>query len=267
MKQESKSNKAKGVFHGMKVFLQREVPFHSLYFVLRCGGATVGWSHAGSPLKESDSTITHQIIDRPSGQFEQVVGREYIQPQWVLDSFNENRLLSVEGYLPDKTCPPHLSPFVNDEEEGYVPKQRELLNKLADDEKERTVSKKSGEKDDEEDAEEKFTTELKAEAMGVWASDFKKPDSADAEDDSEEEDDVEMEVAVEEKQSKKLSKKQIEEQEELERRKSMMPKKHKRLYHKIENTENKKKTAAQNLSNKRNYNKKTKKKMGKKGGN
>jgi len=119
------------VFAGMKVFIAREVPFHAVYFVLKCGGAQVGWALPGSPFKEGAVGITHQVVDRPSNQFTRVSGREYVQPQWVLDSFNIGKRLPIYLYACDVQCPPHLSPFVDDAEEGYVPKQRELLNKLA----------------------------------------------------------------------------------------------------------------------------------------
>ena len=79
------------VFHGLRVFIQREVPFHALYLVLKAGGAEVGWAFPGSPFKQTDKRITHQIVDRPKEQLTLEPGREYVQPQWALDSFNEAR--------------------------------------------------------------------------------------------------------------------------------------------------------------------------------
>ncbi len=224
-----------------------------------------------SPFKENDAGITHQIIDRPSSQFKQVEGREYIQPQWVLDSFNEGRRLPIEGYLPDRICPPHLSPFVVDADEGYVPKQREILNKLAA--AEDGISKNAGADahanqiaiEEEEDAQEaKFMAELEAETKGVWASDYQErlkqgimdgddSDNDDSEDENEEEEgeseDEEMEATV--VPQKKKTRAEIEAEEDLERRKAMMPKKHQRLFQRIEKGEKQKVDNATKLTQKR----------------
>ncbi|CAD7958472.1 unnamed protein product [Amoebophrya sp. A25] len=294
-----------GIFSGLKVFIQREVPFHSIYFVLKCGGAQVGWaSLPGSPFKETDRSITHQIIDRPSSQFQMVEGREYVQPQWVLDSFNENLRLPIDPYLPDRTCPPHLSPFVDDGAEGYTPERREMLDKLRDEGAGSSSSSGANQGAaaakgpvDDEAAETTFLAEVAAEAKGVWASDFGFGNAAEddeAEDDEAEDDDGEegspavdqtatkeqeknasgkscglearttsgeaeasasdddMDAAESEEKKKPLSKAEKVAAEELERRKAMMPKKHQRLYQRIEKTENKKKAEVAKLQKRRN---------------
>ena len=41
--------------------------------------------------------------------------------QWIFDSANFRVLMPVALYAPGKVPPPHLSPFVDNEEEGYTP--------------------------------------------------------------------------------------------------------------------------------------------------
>lgn len=232
----------------MKVFLQREVPFHALYFILKCGGAQVGWQQPNSPFKGGALGITHQILDRPMEAEDMKQGREYIQPQWVLDCFNEGRLLPVGPYAANATCPPHLSPFVVDSEEGYKPQQRIVLDKLA--EAELVAPKTEGEDVDAEDVVEVtpeeqhavFAKELAAEFAGVKASEFAEKEQ-------------ESEPESESEKPQKLTKKQKEAAEQRELAKSMMSKKNARLFQKIEKGENMKKANVENLKAKKKANK------------
>ena len=56
-------------------------------------------------------------------------GKEFIQPQYLADSVNNLVLLPTRPYKPGIAAPPHLSPFVDNSEQGYVPdRQREINN-------------------------------------------------------------------------------------------------------------------------------------------
>ena len=53
--------------------------------------------------------------------------RYYVQPQWLFDCVNDLKLLPVEDYFPGVELPPHLSPFVQEEEGDYIPPERQAM--------------------------------------------------------------------------------------------------------------------------------------------
>jgi pescadillo protein len=125
----SKNTKRSKLFHGLKFFVNREVPLSLMQLCVLSFGGNIGWDGALSPFAVSDEGITHQIVDRPL-QGNTSLSREYVQPQWVLDCINADMLLPVASYKPGNTLPPHLSPFVDDAKEGYVPQYKQLLDNL-----------------------------------------------------------------------------------------------------------------------------------------
>ncbi|XP_036369120.1 pescadillo homolog isoform X2 [Octopus sinensis] len=114
------------LFKGLKFFLNREVPREYMVFIIRSFGGEVSWSNTGSlghTYQEDDETISHQIVDRPN-QDKKYLSRYYVQPQWVFDCVNAQKLLPVEDYFPGVLLPPHLSPFVVEEEGEYIPPEK-----------------------------------------------------------------------------------------------------------------------------------------------
>lgn len=126
---DEETKACKTLFKNMKFFLSREVPRESLLFAIPAFGGVVSWEGEGSPFNESDQSITHQIVDRPT-QGHRFLSREYVQPQWVYDCANAQIILPVEDYLWGRVPPPHLSPFVDNEAEGYVPEYAETIRRL-----------------------------------------------------------------------------------------------------------------------------------------
>ncbi|KAF5377665.1 hypothetical protein D9615_005259 [Tricholomella constricta] len=103
-------------------YLSRETSRPIFEFLVRSFGGRIGWpasSGSGSPVEESDNSITHVIIDRPltertnetAEERERRLRRKYVQPQWVVDCINAGKILLEEPYAQGKTLPPHLSPF------------------------------------------------------------------------------------------------------------------------------------------------------------
>ncbi|XP_006894851.1 PREDICTED: pescadillo homolog [Elephantulus edwardii] len=155
--------KHKKLFEGLKFFLNREVPREALAFIIRSFGGDVSWDKSlciGATYDVTDRCITHQIVDRP-GQKTPVIGRYYVQPQWLFDSVNARLLLPVEDYFPGVPLPPHLSPFVTEKEGDYVPPEKLRLLALQRGEKpgnlneseEEEVEDNEGEEEGEEEGE------------------------------------------------------------------------------------------------------------------
>ncbi|PAN45543.1 hypothetical protein PAHAL_9G126400 [Panicum hallii] len=126
---DDETKECKSLFKNLKFYLSREVPRESLLFIIPAFGGTVSWEGEGAPFNEVDEDITHQIVDRPT-QSHVFLSREYVQPQWVFDCVNARIILPTEGYLVGRVPPPHLSPFVDNDAEGYVPEYAETIKRL-----------------------------------------------------------------------------------------------------------------------------------------
>jgi pescadillo len=249
---DTTSNSGK-LFSGLTFFLSREVPRESMELCIIAMGGQIGWDGAGSPVKKESTSITHHIIDRSSlaegdTKFDT---REYIQPQWVYDSINAQLCLPVERYVMGASLPPHLSPFVDDRNEGYIPEYREELDNLKTAAENNGVDEPLDSDSDEEDGtnghlmENQYATELAAEANGTMYSDFAtgstKRNVSDSEDDSEDdseededEDEDEEEVKKQERKKMREEKKRKKEEEHLDRQLAVMSKKRKRLYNRMQ---------------------------------
>lgn len=144
---------ARPLFHGLVFFVNREVPLDWCQLCITGFGGKIGWDGASSPITVNDPRITHHVIDRPIQGNSETANREYVQPQWIFDSINAGLLLPARLYAPGVKLPPHLSPFVNDDKEGYVPQFREEVKKLQQQQKQ--GSGVEGEEVDEEEEAEK----------------------------------------------------------------------------------------------------------------
>ncbi|KAI9807879.1 MAG: mRNA-binding ribosome synthesis protein nop7 [Sarcosagium campestre] len=164
---------ASTLFSDFTFFLSRETPRQPLEFLLRAFGCKrIGWDAVlgdGAFIgSESDTSITHQIVDRPLLPLEslpqvpsddddeefvtsvapatRVPGRTYVQPQWVWDCVNEGKLVRPDTYAPGAELPPHLSPWVKPSKGEYDP-----TAPLAEQEREGEAEEAAEEEEEEED--------------------------------------------------------------------------------------------------------------------
>lgn len=213
--------KRKRLFQGLTFFLSREIPRGYLELVCLAYGAIVGWEGEDSPIDMKDPSITHHIVDRPRlpNSYDTLPkSREYIQPQWILDCANFLFILPIARYAVGATLPPHLSPWVDDEEEGYKPKYAEEIERL-----------KNGESvDPEENMETDDATGKSEESAKVVSEDIEEPpkekeESSDEPEDEEEEDEAKL-------QARKDRKRKKDEEEAHKLAKTMMNRKAAHLY-------------------------------------
>ncbi|KAJ5096050.1 hypothetical protein NUU61_005406 [Penicillium alfredii] len=141
-------NEAGSLFAPFTFYVSREAPKAPLEFILRSFGCKrIGWDavlgDGAFTHDETDSRITHQIVDRPQlpesslpaipaakddgaapkvKPGTRIPGRTYVQPQWIWDCVNEGKLLRADLYAPGATLPPHLSPWVKPTRGGYDPR-------------------------------------------------------------------------------------------------------------------------------------------------
>lgn len=170
-------NEAGSLFAPFTVFLSRETPRGPIEFLLRAFGCKrIAWDavlgDGAFTHDETDSRITHQIVDRPplpesalpplpqnpqeSSESiprvrpgHRVPGRTYVQPQWVWDCVNEGKLLRPDLYAPGATLPPHLSPWVKSKKGEYDPRES-LAAQEEEGEAERAAEESQAESDEDE---------------------------------------------------------------------------------------------------------------------
>lgn len=261
------------LFGGRVVVLGRETPGLELEFVLKAAGALrVIRQDDLSDDEDALKGVTHWVIDRPAVTGARNMTLEFVQPQFVFDSINAGVLLPPALYGPGAKLPPHLSPFVSDEEDGgYRPWFKDVIERLkagdttvmdeaavtnymkasADKSASAATTMKRGrananailnEGETKEDAAGKYAT---AEEMTNMQSDEEKGDESaeESEEESEEEDEDVDEAAEDEGDTA---------DREKELKLIMMPRKKRKQYNKIAKEEKRSKDRKAKLTAKRN---------------
>jgi len=227
------------LFNGLRFFLGREVPREPLVFMVRAVGGEVSWDATvapGATFASNDPTITHQISDRPIIA-DQVLGRFYVQPQWVFDSINRRERCGEAEYALGETLPPHLSPFIAERRVGdYVPPEQKKLEEGVKEDGEEKEEEEENEEEEESDGDEiesdeegeedeEVMKEKEGESMGVKVGTMTKLD-----------DDHDQKML---------------EDEEYKLRVMMIKKKHRGLYRSMMRNRKKRMNEAKNMERKR----------------
>lgn len=236
---DDEARKRKSLFSGLTFFLSREVPKGYLELICLAYGGKVGWEGNDSPISVKDPSITHHIVDRPKlpSSFESLPkSREYVQPQWILDCANFRFLLPLSKYAVGSELPPHLSPWVDDEEEGYKPAYAEEIECLKNGQP--LPEAMDEDMEEEEDVEEREQIETQDSS----SNEENVSDNEEGEGDDEDEEDI---------KNKAIEKKKKDEEESKRLAKTMMSKKAARLYGRMQHGINKKQEAIEELQRKR----------------
>lgn len=115
---EEQGKKQRELFSKNVFLLNRETPVYILQHLILSFGGIFATEEDQELLAKNK--VTHHVIDRPMvGKLDST--REYVQPQWLIDSINNLFQLPTQPYRPGVPPPPHLSPFIDDTKEGYVP--------------------------------------------------------------------------------------------------------------------------------------------------
>ncbi|GAA5849320.1 hypothetical protein JCM8547_006513 [Rhodosporidiobolus lusitaniae] len=270
-------------------YLSREVTRPTLEFVIRSFGGRVGWDAvlgAGSPYKEDDPRITHHVLDRPvlpSSAASLPGKRAYVQPQWVVDCINKKTLLPTDEYKPGAVLPPHLSPFVDEDEVrergGYVPaeasgvavKEGEDVEMESDEEEDEDEEQAEEEVEGEEEtAEDKYASALQAAAANPEDDALRHAAELEAEARGVAPAHFEAELAAEAKKAKKQTAKEqkgkpirVERPEEEKIAASLLTNKQRKLYNKMAYSADRKKEETLKLQQRKKDIEKRKKKEAK----
>jgi len=189
--------------------LNRETPIYILqHLILSLGGQFATEEDVDFLAKHK---VTHHVIDRPiTGKLDST--RDYVQPQWIADSMNNLFLLPAQSYRPGVPPPPHLSPFVDNAKEGYIPTRQKEINQL----KGEIADDLSGEEESSSEEEEAAAVPVPKQTKATKQEPIKAaPSKGDADSSSDEEDEVAEQKKAKAVKNQKLKKELKKEQEEL----------------------------------------------------
>lgn len=154
------SSKKQLIFSPYTFYLSRETSSRTWEFVIRAMGGKVVTSLAAAAPGEAPQadSITHVLIDRPmtdERRREMQGDRKWtwVQPQWVADCVNRQKVLGAEEYGPGKLLPPHLSPWDGEGElqRPWLEQDRDVAEEAAEDDEDEPIAAEEEDSDDDEE--------------------------------------------------------------------------------------------------------------------
>jgi len=228
----------RSLYKNFKFLLNREAPVYSLQFLIL--------SFGGDFTLQDDKAVTHHVLDRPLTEAQKSdlkkKNRELVQPQWVVDSLNATHILPAKVYFPGVAPPPHMSPFVDDKKEGYMPSRAREILRL------------KGEELSEDEDMEPQVPQNKEQVREDSSSD-EESDLEDVPEDkyvsSEEEEAPKGKTRKQAKEAREAKLKKDEDTEQKEMGKMLMTKKERRIFSKVQHSQASKKAQATKLKQKK----------------
>lgn len=243
IQREQEMEKVRNLFAKNVFFLNREVPRYSLEFLIPAFGGEFGYEGEESMYKADNKAITHHIMDRNinASKMQFDVKRDYIVPQWVYDCINHQIQLPASQYKPGSPPPAHLSPFVDNKLEGYLPRRQEEINDM------KGVVEEVFEPDVDDEGEGELEEEKDVEMteQGTGAQNKHDDESSDSEGEEEAQAQLQKKLKMKSKLKKALEK------ERKDLGKLLMTKKQRRLYTRINYSLRRKQMFIQKLKEKR----------------
>lgn len=238
---EETQARIRDLFKNNVFFLNREVPRYSLEFLIPAFGGDFGYEGEESLYTKESKKITHHVMDRKinESQIQFDVKRDYVVPQWIYDCINNQIHLPVTQYKPGNPPPPHLSPFIDNQAEGYLPRRQVEINEMkgiVEEVFEPEVDEEEGESDEEKD------DKMPEEEQGAATDKF---------DDESSESDEDAQKQIKKSIRTKTKLKQSLQKERKELGKLLMTKKQRRLYSRINYSLRRKKKFIETLKSKR----------------
>jgi len=245
-KKMEQQQRQRNLYKNFKFFLNREAPIYSLQFLILSFGGDFTLDNL------DDKSVTHHVLDRPLTEAQKQEfkkkNRELVQPQWVVDSLNATHILPTKAYFPGVAPPPHMSPFVDDKKEGYMPERAREILRL-----------KGEELSEDEDMEPQVPVNKETEKEKEVIADSSSDDESDLEDvpedkyvsSEEEEAAPKGKTRKQAKEAREAKLKKDLDTEQKEMGKMLMTKKERRIFSKVEHSQAAKKAQATKLKQKK----------------
>ncbi|CAD2091208.1 pescadillo homolog, putative [Plasmodium vinckei lentum] len=262
----------KNLFKNQIFYIHSNMPFDVLSIIILSCGGTICWNSLYSPYKYEDKSITHEILEvsgenmetqnsnKTNNINEYTYKRSFIQPQYIFDCLNTNKILSCEDYNINKTLPVHLSPFIDDDNyKDLVKKDEYTINKMLSEDPQynKSISKNKTNSQNQYNNYNDNENEMSEDEYNNAIRQKLRNDALNNQMEAENENNYNPQNSIKQ-ENDLINVKKINSQENIKRNKLALSKKKRKLYNRIEQEENRQKLTIEKFI-KKNKNKKSSK--------